>query len=336
MGCGVIGNTADSGSVVLGSSPGTPAKLRPGSIMVAMSTTTTGRLVLAYNPRASFGKNAKVGPQTAEFLKGAGFDVVVCVAPSYAELEARVREEVTDSTKALVVVGGDGMVHLGVALCLDRRIPLAVIPSGTGNDLARHLGIPLDPIAAAARLMEALEGTPRRIDVAFATSPEGVATPYVCVLSAGFDAIVNERANQIRFPKGRHRYTVALLIELMKLRPRRYVVDIDGVDYSGDYLLVAVANSQSFGGGMKVTPEASVEDGLVDVLLVKPLSRLEFLRIYPRVFKGTHVTDPRVVIGRGQSVRVDSPDIVAFADGERISGLPIAIEVRPMALAVYA
>jgi diacylglycerol kinase (ATP) len=163
-----------------------------------------------------------------------------------------------------------------------------------------------------------------------------VATPYVCVLSAGFDAIVNERANSITFPKGRHRYTVALLIELWKLKPLSYEVTIDGKDFSGNYLLVAVANSQSFGGGMKVTPEASLEDGLVDVLLLKPLGRLEFLRIYPRVFKGTHVTDPRVVIQRGATVRVDARGVIAYADGERMSSLPVEVRVAPRSLLVFA
>jgi diacylglycerol kinase (ATP) len=129
---------------------------------------------------------------------------------------------------------------------------------------------------------------------------------------------------------------VALLIELWKLTPLSYEVTIDGKDFSGNYLLVAVANSQSFGGGMKVTPEASLVDGLVDVLLLKPLGRLEFLRIYPRVFKGTHVTDPRVIIQRGASVRVDARGVVAYADGERMSALPVQVEVRPLALQVFA
>jgi diacylglycerol kinase (ATP) len=163
-----------------------------------------------------------------------------------------------------------------------------------------------------------------------------VETPYVCVLSAGFDAIVNERANSITFPKGRHRYTVALLIELWKLKPLSYEVTIDGKNFSGNYLLVAVANSQSFGGGMKVTPEASLEDGLVDVLLLKPLGRLEFLRIYPRVFKGTHVTDRRVIIQRGATVRVDARGVIAYADGERMSSLPVEVRVAPRSLLVFA
>jgi diacylglycerol kinase (ATP) len=295
------------------------------------------RLVVAINPRASFGKNKHVGRAVSEALRSAGYEVHACQANSYAGLEAEVRLALATPTKALVVVGGDGMVHLGVAMASEYGIPLGLIPSGTGNDVARHLGIPLgSPEAALAVLLRALQGEPRMIDYGVSAGPHGVTTPFACVLSAGFDAIVNERANRLRFPKGRHRYTVALLIELAKLRPLSYTLSIDGEDLSGEYLLVAVANARSFGGGMKVTPDAVIDDGLLDVLLVKPLSRIEFLKIYPRVFKGTHVLDPRVIIRTGQSVVVDAKGVVAYADGEAMSQLPVTVTLEPRALGVFA
>lgn len=305
--------------------------------MVAMSAATSPRLVVAINPRASFGKSRHVGAQVLRAFTDRGCDVERCEASSARELEALVRDALGTPARALVVVGGDGMVHVGAALSREFQVPLAVIPSGTGNDLARHLGIPVDsPMAAVELVVRALEGEPRMIDRAVSTGPDGQETPYLCVLSAGFDAIVNERANSITWPKGRHRYTVALLLELIKLRPRRYRVTIDGVDYSGEYLLVAVANAQSFGGGMKVTPDALIDDGELDVLVVRPLSRIAFLRIYPRVFQGTHVSDPRVSIIRGARVVVDSPDIAAYADGERMGALPVEISVEQQAQAVFA
>jgi diacylglycerol kinase (ATP) len=299
-----------------------------------MSPKTARHLVVAINPQASFGKNQGAGRMVIDQLVAAGHDVVGIQEGSYQDLRTKTQAALRKDS-VLVVVGGDGMAHLGVDLATQAGIPLGIIPAGTGNDLARHLGIPLGSISAAtAHFLAATKA--RKIDVALSKGPEGEETPYVCVLSAGFDAIVNERANSITVPKGRHRYTVALLIELWKLTPLSYQVTIDGKDFSGEYLLVAVANSQSFGGGMKVTPEASLVDGLVDVLLLKPLGRLEFLRIYPRVFKGTHVTDRRVIIARGASVRVDARGVIAYADGERMGPLPVEVRVAPLALQVFA
>jgi diacylglycerol kinase (ATP) len=299
-----------------------------------MSPKTARHLVVAINPQASFGKNQGAGRTVIDQLVAAGHDVVGIQEGSYPDLRTKTQAALRKDS-VLVVVGGDGMAHLGVDLATQAGIPLGIIPAGTGNDLARHLGIPLGSISAATAHFLAAKKA-RKIDVAVSKGPEGEETPYVCVLSAGFDAIVNERANSITVPKGRHRYTVALLIELWKLKPLSYQVTIDGKDFSGEYLLVAVANSQSFGGGMKVTPEASLVDGLVDVLLLKPLGRLEFLRIYPRVFKGTHVTDRRVIIARGASVRVDARGVIAYADGERMTPLPVEVRVAPLALEVFA
>lgn len=301
-----------------------------------MSSTIPRHIVVAINPRASFGRNEHAGAEVARLLAAAGHQVIALREDDYPALENSAREAL-GSESVLVVVGGDGMVHLGVNLAREKGVALGVIPAGTGNDLARHLGLPLGSIpAATAHLMRALESAPRRIDLGVATSPQGTEHPFACVFSAGFDALVNERANTLRLIRGRHRYTVALLIELAKLRPMTYTLTIDGVEETGSYLLVAVANSQSFGGGMKVTPDASVVDGKLDVFTLDPLSRLAFLRIYPRVFQGLHVSDSRVHIRQARSVEVASKGIVAYADGERLEALPLTVRVEPSRLAVYA
>ena len=301
-----------------------------------MSSTTARHLVVAMNPRASFGKNEDAGHEVARLLASAGHDVIALRENDYPALQNATRD-VLRPESVLVVVGGDGMVHLGAHLAREKNVPLGLIPAGTGTDLARHLQLPLGSIPLATEhLIQALEGAPQRIDLGVATSPQGVEHPFACVFSAGFDALVNERANRLRFVRGRHRYTVALLIELAKLRPITYTLTIDGVEETGSYLLVAVANSQSFGGGMKVTPDASLVDGMLDVFTLDPLSRLAFLRIYPRVFNGLHVSDPRVHIRQARSVSVESDGIVAYADGERLEALPLQVSIEPARLAVYA
>ena len=302
-----------------------------------MSRPSAPRLVVAINPAACFGKNPGVGPLVLTLLREAGFQVEGIHASSYDALREDLRRILDTTVTALVVVGGDGMVHLGAELCGKYDLPLGVIPSGTGNDLARHLGIPLaDPSAAVAMFIDALAAGPQAIDLGVVVGESGTSAAFACVLSAGFDAIVNERANRLRFPKGRHRYTLALLIELMKLRPLSYTLEVDGVKETGKYLLVAVANSQSFGGGMKVAPNASLIDGLLDVFTLTPLSRLAFLRIYPRVFRGTHVSDPRVTIRHARRVGIAVEGVIAYADGEAVGPLPLEVSVSPKALRVFA
>ena len=297
-------------------------------------------LAVAINPTASFGRGREVGPRVVALLRERGHVVHELVEPSLEAVRAAAAARLASGVDALVVVGGDGMVNLGVELTAGTGIPLGIIPSGTGNDMARGLGIALDdPEAAVHGMLAALDRGPRVIDAAridYGTGPSAGSRRFACVLSAGFDAIVNERANRMRRPRGRSHYTIALLVELARLRPIDYRLVVDGVEHRERALLVSVGNNTSLGGGMKVTPAALLDDGLLDVMLVRPLSRLAFLRIFPRVFAGTHVTDPRVVTMRGRRIRIEADGIVAYADGERIAPLPIDVDVEPGALRVLA
>lgn len=302
-----------------------------------MTTTIPKRVVVAINPRASFGKSRAVGPAAVQALRSAGHDVTSLTEPDFQRLRHSAGSALASSPDALVVVGGDGMVNLGVNLVADTAIPLGIIPSGTGNDVSRGLGITVKaPERATQSLLAALQAPPRIIDGGFVTRSDGSTSWFAGVLSAGFDAIVNERANQMRWPRGAQRYNLALLRELAMLKPIRYRLTLDGESIETDAVLVAIANNVSLGGGMLITPEAKIDDGLLDVFVVQPLSRTAFLRIFPRVFKGTHVTDARVSIRRARRIRVDADNVVAYADGERVAGLPLDVEVRPGALRVLA
>lgn len=299
-------------------------------------TPSSKRIVVAINPNASFGRGREVGPAVVTTLRALGHEVTSLIEPDFAQLLDAARAAVRDKPDALVVVGGDGMINLGVQAVHGSRVPLGLVPSGTGNDMARGLGIPIgDTEAAIEHLAAALQRAPRTID-AGTIGFSGGGSRFACILSAGFDALVNERANRMTRPRGRSRYTIALLIELAKLRPIEYTLTLDGVVHRERALLVAVANNLSFGGGMKVAPDARLDDGLFDVVLVRPLGRLAFLRIYPRVFAGTHITDPRVVVHRAASVRVEAAGVVAYADGERIAPLPVDIEMDAGGLRVLA
>jgi diacylglycerol kinase (ATP) len=298
---------------------------------------TPRKLLVAINPTASFGRGSTVGPAVVQTLRASGHEVTALTEPDFDQLREAARRALRSKPHALVVVGGDGMVSLGTNLVAGTRTPLAIIPSGTGNDMARGLGIPVGDTEAAIRLLlSALDAAPRTIDAGRVIHGDGLVTWFACVLSAGFDAVVNERANLMRWPKGPSRYNLALLRELAVLHPISYRLVLDGVELRTKAVLVAVGNNVSLGGGMRVTPDAKVDDGLLDVLVVQPLSRTAFLRIFPRVFKGTHLSDPRVTVRRASSIRIEADTVVAYADGERIAPLPIDIEVVPGALRVFA
>jgi diacylglycerol kinase (ATP) len=237
------------------------------------------------------------------------------------------REAVEQGTDALVVVGGDGMVHLGLQAVGGTDVPFGVAPAGTGNDFARAVGVPLgDPIAAADIVVA---GTERRIDLGRTGSQW-----FGGVVAAGFDARVNDRANRMTWPRGRMRYNVAMLIELGVFRPVPYVLELDGQLWETSAMLVVVGNIPSYGGGMRVTPDAVVDDGLLDVMVVKPLSKARFLTVFPRVYSGSHVNLPFVEIRRAKQVRIDAPGITAYADGERLGPLPQTFEAVPSALRI--
>lgn len=300
-----------------------------------MTATTTKRLVVAVNPAAAFGASRGVGPETVALLRAEGHEVVSLEADSFETLRSAV-EAALPGADALIVVGGDGMSSLGVNVVAGSTIPLGIVPAGTGNDCARGLGIPVGNTTAAVRLLlAALEHGPRTVDAGRVTQG-GASTWFLGVLSAGFDATVNETANRMRWPRGPRRYTLAMVWELLRMRPIAYRLAIDGERREVRALLAAVANGTSFGGGMLIAPEARFDDGQLDVFLVAPLSRLQFIRLFPSVFAGAHVSNPAVSIVRAARVRLEADGAVGYADGERLGPLPLDVEVVAGALRVLA
>lgn len=295
------------------------------------------RVFVAINPTASFGKGSKVGPAVLKALTDAGHDVTRLEEPSYAELIVSAKKAVASKPDALIVVGGDGMVNLGTNLVAGTDVPLGLVPSGTGNDTARVLNIPFNDAPGAIRvLLEQLQKPARTIDAGHIRQSDGATTWFACMVSAGFDAVVNERANRMTWPKGPMRYNIALLYELIGLKPITYTLELDGVKSTTQAVMISVGNGVSLGGGMLVTPDALVDDGLLDALVVEQMGRVAFLRIFPRVFKGEHLTDRRVTVYKVKKVSIAASGVAAYADGERVGPLPVDIEVVPGALKVLA
>jgi diacylglycerol kinase (ATP) len=285
------------------------------------------------NPIAGRGRQRDLLPSVLDRLARAGRPVRVLEAGTAAEAEGECRAAVADGAAALVAVGGDGTVHRALQAVAGTGVPFAPVPVGTGNDFAADVGYPADPLAAADVVAGALrEGRSRPLDLARTTGGDGATRWYGTVLAAGFDAIVNERANRMRYPRGPRRYDLAILVELARLRPRRYTLRLDGVPLECEAVIVAVGNCARYGGGMRVCPDADPTDGLLDVAIGGRFDRRTLVRVKPRIYQGTHVGHPLVDVRRARTVEVATEGITTYADGERALDLPLTVTAVPGAL----
>ncbi|GAB3767104.1 diacylglycerol kinase (ATP) [Nocardioides ginsengisegetis] len=290
-------------------------------------TGSSREIALLTNPTSGKGKGARARAAVLPRLRAAGIAVRDLQGGNADEALDLARQAVADGVDSLVVCGGDGMVHLGAQAVATTSTSLGIIPAGTGNDVARYFDIPRkDALAAADRVIAART---RTIDLARSGS-----SYFVTVLAAGFDAIVNERANRMTWPKGQMRYNLATLAELRTFEPLPYTLELDGVVHRLDAMLVAVGNGPSFGGGLRITEGAVLDDGMLDVVIIKTMTKPDLIRTYPKLFKGTHVTHPQYEHHRVRTVTVAAPGIVSYADGERFGPLPLTIECAPGALTV--
>jgi diacylglycerol kinase (ATP) len=289
----------------------------------------TRRIALLVNPTSGQGRGARLLEPVAVRLRTDGTEVDVVVGRDADEAFDRVRDRVAAGVDAVVAVGGDGLVNLALQVVAGTEVPLGVVPAGTGNDFARALGLALDDPVQAVDLV--VRGGTIPVDLGRANGRW-----FAGVLGSGFDSMVNERANRMTWPTGRSRYNVAIVLELRTFRPVPYVLELDGEPWTTEAMLVAVGNSPSYGGGMKVCPDADLHDGLLDVTVLGPISKPEFLRVFPTVYKGTHVSHPAVTVRRARSVVLQSAGVTAYADGERVSVLPVRCEAVASALHVFA
>ena len=291
------------------------------------------RVGLLVNPTAGKNAGARVGTTVADLLERGGAEVVDLSGLDAHRAEAKARSAVEEGAiDTLAVVGGDGAVHLGVNVCAQSEVPLGIVALGTGNDNAREIGLPVKDVETAVERI--LHGEPRPVDLGRARSAGGEERWFLGVLCGGFDAVVNERANRMRWPRGAARYNLAILRELPVFSPIPYTLVLDGEEMHARAMLTCVGNGRAYGGGMKVTPDADLTDGLLDVLVVDEISIPEFLRVFPRVFSGSHTDHPQVRLHRARSVRLEAAGIVAYADGERLFPLPLDVEAVPGALRV--
>jgi diacylglycerol kinase (ATP) len=289
---------------------------------------------LLVSAAAGMGAAARVAGRVAATLRQSVDHLDTLVADSAEGSAALARRAVDGQVDVLVTLGGDGLAHVALQACAGTATALGVVPAGTGNDLARALSVPADPLAAAAAVGSALlSGRLRSLDLGRVAGGSWFAT----VLCAGFDSLVNERANQLRWPRGPHRYDVAILAELGRLRPRPLVVETDSEVMRLEATMVSVGNLPFYGGGIPICPDAVADDGLLDITVVGATSRRDLVAVLPRLRTGRHVDHPAVTTLRARSVHLAGRNKwVAYADGERQARLPLTVRCVPSALSVVA
>lgn len=267
-------------------------------------------------------------------LREHGMDVTVLEADSAQGSQQLAQQAVADGVEALVACGGDGTVHLALQAVAGTDTILGIIPVGTGDDIARALGIPRDDPRKAADVIAA--GRVREIDYGIIHAADGTTRAFLAVMSAGFDSEVTERANNMKWPTGQSRYLVATIAELGVYKPADFTITVDDQTTSAPGMMLAIGNGSSYGGGMYVCPNAQLDDGQLDLTFLTKTSKATFLKTFPSVFKGTHVNHPSVKTMRGSKVHVSAPGQTAYADGERVGPLPVDVEVAAGALKVFA
>ena len=295
--------------------------------------TAISRVTVLTNPMAGHGNAPHAAERAITRFQELGIDVVAIVGRDGTHARELSAQAVADGTDAFVVIGGDGVIRLALQVLARSDIPLGIVPAGTGNDHAREFALPTADPAAAVDVIAA--GRTETVDLGLIRGPDGSQTWFGTIAATGFDSLVSDRVNRMRWPHGRMRYNVAMIAEITKLRPLPFRLVFDGQrEIVADLTLAAFGNTRSYGGGMLICPNADHSDGMLDVTMVRAGSRTKLIRLFPTVFTGTHIDLDEVTTERARTVTVESPGINAYADGDYVCPLPVEISAVPAALKI--
>jgi diacylglycerol kinase (ATP) len=298
-----------------------------------MTKREIGRVTMLTNPMSGHGNAPHAAERAIARFRRLGVDVCEIVGTDADQARRLVDEALERGTDALVVCGGDGVISLALQSLALGDIPLGIIPAGTGNDHAREYRLPQGDPEAAADVVA--HGSTETVDLGRVDNHAGTQKWFGTVMAAGFDSLVSDRSNRMRWPHGRIRYNLAIVAELSQLRPLPFRLAFDeGETIIADLTLAAFGNTKSYGGGMLICPTADHTDGQLDITMVHATSRTRLIRLFPTVFKGTHTELDRVTSARAKRVSVDSPGINAYADGEYACPLPVEVSAVPAALKI--
>lgn len=294
-------------------------------------------LGLVVSPSAGTGRGLTLGREAARRLEAAGHHIVPLGAPTVDETRSLIARALhSRAVDGIVTMGGDGTIHLALQYLVGSDLFLGHVPFGTGNDIARALGLTTMWETGLEHLLDTLErAEPVSLDVMEITGGHGT-TYGLAVLSAGLDAIVNEAANGYTWPHGHTRYLRAIAARLPRYSPRTYRITVNGRTNTGRALLVAVANLSSFGGGLTISPDSDGRDGVLELILAKPLTMPEVMSVFPKLYEGRHLEADFIHVHRAGEVIIDAvgEGVTAMVDGEEVGPLPVTVTVAPQALRI--
>lgn len=285
-------------------------------------------LTLLVNPASAHGRTLKLLPVIEQDLDERRIPFRVERTRGLEDGTERALQAV-EADEVPVVISGDGLVGAIGGAMAGSETPLGIIPGGRGNDLARVLGIPDDPLAAVAVLAA---GESRRIDVGEANGKR-----FLGIVSVGFDSECNRLANEVTIIRSNLVYVYSLFRTLLAWKPARFTIRSESERIRTSGYSISVANNSTFGGGMRIAPQAELDDGLLDVITVGEVGKLRFVANLRKVFKGTHIDDEQVSMFRASRVEITaSRPFPVYADGEHLTELPVSVRVLPRALSVLA
>jgi diacylglycerol kinase (ATP) len=285
------------------------------------------------NPLSGHGTAVHAAQAAIARLHARGIEVVEIIGDDAEDARHLAAAALERGTDALMATGGDGVISNALQVLAGTDIPLGIIPAGTGNDHAREFGIPTKDPEAAADIVA--DGWAETIDLGRIRDGSGTEKWFGTVAATGFDSLVTDRANRMRWPHGRLRYYVAMLAELSQLRMLPFRLVLDGArEIEADITLAAFGNTRSYGGGLLICPNADYTDGLLDITMAHTASRTKLVRLFPTVMKGTHVELDEVSTARAKTIHVECPGINVYADGDFACLLPAEIYAVPAALQV--
>tara|TARA_B100000427_G_scaffold329732_1_gene347360 strand:+ start:3890 stop:4855 length:966 start_codon:yes stop_codon:yes gene_type:complete len=286
------------------------------------------RITVITNKKANRGRAAAKGTKVTDLLRSYGCEVEHHQPAGIDETKQVARDAINEE-RHLIAVGGDGLLHHLTQVCAETHATLGIVAAGTGNDFAFGLDLPVGLRASTRAALTPTQG----IDLLKFEDANRPACYGATIATAGFSAVVNVRAEKMSWPRGSTRYTVATLRELAKLKRYDFELNVDGVETEGRCLMIAIANTRAFGGGMQIAPQASPHDGNAEIVLIRDTSAFNLLRMLPKTFSGGHTEHPAVEISRGTKISValrhhDSRENCRLrSDGEDVGSLPQTVTV---------